>query len=107
MLLPVLHHLSLDDGGGGDGNGDCCPPPSPSSLLSLRAEEIDWGRTKQSQFKGRVAPPDQARPDGGWIDLVWLGKGHSESVPEHLRAMSVMPKRATWPPWAPAPCRPA
>lgn len=23
-------------------------------------------------------------------------------VPEHLRAMPVMPKRATWPPWAPA-----
>lgn len=28
-------------------------------------------------------------------------------VPEHLRAMSVMPKRATWSPWAPAlPVRP-
>ena len=42
------------------------------------------------------------RPDGGWVSLVWLGKGYFERVPEHLRAMSVMPKRATWPPRAPA-----
>lgn len=41
------------------------------------------------------------RPDGGWTGLVWLGKDSFKSVPEHLRAMSVMPKRATWPPWAP------
>lgn len=72
-----------------------CPLPSPSSLLSGQKR---LGQNKKIVNEEQGAPPDQVRPNGGWIILVWLGKGYFERVPEHLRAMSVMPKRATWPP---------
>lgn len=45
MLLPVWDYLSLDDQGG-HGNVDTSPPP-PSSLLSLRSEEIGAKQNNQ------------------------------------------------------------
>lgn len=98
MLLPLLDCLSRDDQGG-DGNVDFIPCFLPPVCFSPRSEETG---TKHTNHAGKAGEPtNQVCPDGGWFGLVQLGKVYFERVPEHLRAMSVMPKRATWPPWAP------
>lgn len=98
MLLPLLDCLLLDDKGG-DENVDSSPAFSLSLLLiHIRGE---WDKAKQSCWKSREPCTIRCSLNRGGIGLVWLGKGYFERVPEHLRAMSVMPKRATWPPWAP------
>lgn len=58
-------------------------PPSPGQKRLWRSTTI----TEQESpiQSGSVWP--------GWERVILR-------VPEHLRAMSVMPKRATWPPWA-------
>lgn len=89
--------LPLDDQGR-DKHVDLALPSS--SILLLIHSGGDWDKAKQSRWKSRGAPQSE-EPDSGGVGLVWLRKGYFERVPEHLRAMSVMPKRATWPPWAP------
>lgn len=94
MLLPLLNCLSLSDREG-DANGDSAPPPPLPTVCFLLPvcclqSNPDW-RTGW----GSTPPHNQAWPDGGWLDLVGLGKGYFERVPEHLSTTSVMPKRET------------
>lgn len=77
MLLPVPDSLSLNEEGS-DGRVD-----SPHAFSLKSAFHSGQKRTGQNQTlatEGRGVPPNQARPDGGWIGLVWLGKGYFESA---------------------------
>lgn len=81
----------------------CLPCLLPPVCFSLRSEE-DGAKPNTPDRKagepcpvrgGLVAPGGGAAGWSGWERLILR-------VPEHLRAMSVMPKRATWSPRAPA-----
>lgn len=68
--------------------------PSPSSLLLARVRRVQKRLGRSTTISEQGSPIRSARP--GWERVVWR-------VPEHLRAMSAMPKRATGPPWAALP----
>lgn len=91
MLLPVPDSLSLNEEGS-DGRVDS-PLPSPSSLLFTQVRR-GRGKTKHSRLKaGGSRPIRRGLMAAG---LAWSGwERVILRVPEHLRAMSVMPKRAT------------
>lgn len=99
MLLPVLDSLSSNEEAG-DGHVDSSLPSS-SSLLFTQVRR-GWGKTEHSRLKAGEPRPVRRGlrvPGGacaGWERLILR-------VPEHLGAVSVMPKTATWSPWAPAP----
>lgn len=91
MLLPVPDSLSLNEEGS-DGRVDC-PLPSPSSLLFTQVRR-GRGKTKHSRLKAGASRP--IRRGLMAAGLAWSGwERVILRVPEHLRAMSVMPKRAT------------
>lgn len=87
---PLLCRLLMDDQRR-DENPDFFPAFSLQLLAQVRRGQKRLGRSTTIREQG--SPIQSAWPD--WERVTWR-------VPEHLGAMSVMPKRATWPPWAAA-----